>query len=221
MELNLYLIIKRQNFRPFFSSIHFFAHLPLISVESFFCLDFIYCLAQYGVWFQNVLDCVWSMFNQRVHTHAQKKSIPNMITIYSKFIFFPFPIPLSIWPFLFFRLSPISYLSDPFFIFVSVSLLFLISSFCFSSPFSRFFFSRLPGSFHALSLIILHFIFIFPVLSYFFINIKINNKHNIMDLWILHPSLILNNQIFLLLNYWCNLIKNKNYSYYNLDQLMV
>ena len=27
-----------------------------------------------------------------------------------------------------------------------------------------------------------------------------------MDLWILHPSLILSNQIFLLLNYWCNLI---------------
>ena len=55
----------------------------------------------------------------------------------------------------------------------------------------------------------------------FLIDIKINNKHNIIDIWILHPSLILNNQIFLLLNYWCNLIENKNYSYYNLDQLMV
>jgi ribosomal protein L20 len=30
---------------------------------------------------------------------------------------------------------------------------------------------------------------------------KKNNKQNIMDLWILHPSLILNDQIFLLLNY--------------------
>jgi hypothetical protein len=91
MELNLYLIIKRQNFRPFFSSIHFFAHLPLITgSREFLLFGLIYCLAQYGVWFQNVLDCVWSMFNQRVHTHAQKKSIPNMITIYSKFIFFLF-----------------------------------------------------------------------------------------------------------------------------------
>jgi hypothetical protein len=35
----------------------------------------------------------------------------------------------------------------------------------------------------------------------FLINIKINNKNNIMGLWILRPFLILNNQIFPLLNY--------------------
>jgi hypothetical protein len=54
--INLYLIIKRQNFRLFFSSIHLFDPSPsnYRTMESFFHSD-LYISRGYGVQFQNVL----------------------------------------------------------------------------------------------------------------------------------------------------------------------
>lgn len=161
------------------------------------------------------------MFKQRVHTPAKKRSIPNTITIHSKFSFLPFLLFHQLFDPLFFGLSSmINYtISNPFFIFI----LLLIFFFCFFFSFFFFLFCRLSSLLFSCPFphyFACNFCFL-NSLMIFLINIRINNKHNIMGLWILHPSLILNNQIFLLLNYWCNLIKNKNYSYYNLYQRMV
>jgi hypothetical protein len=155
---NLYLIIKRQNFTHFFRPSIFFVHVLLTTGSREFL--------------PSILDCVWSIFNQRVKLIRKKKSIPNMITIYSKFIFFLFLFLRLFGLFCFFRLSPISYLSDPFFIFVFVSLLFLISSFCFSSPF--FFFPFLDYQVRFMPFPLLFCIsFFFPILSFFY---KYKNK---------------------------------------------
>ena len=126
--------------------------------------------------------------NQRVHNLMQKKkSIPNTITIYIvNSGFFPFLVPSYVRPIPFFRLSPISYrirsifyfsirstsFSDFLFLFFLLLVLFFPLFWTIRSVSCRF-----PYYFAC------H--FCFPdSLMIFLINIKINNKHNIMDLWI-------------------------------------
>jgi hypothetical protein len=91
------------------------------------------------------------------------------ITIYSTIFFFSYSIICLAFSIFSDYLRSVT-ASNLFFIFVFISLLFLISSFCFFfSFFSSFVFSGILGLFHVLSLIILHVIFVFLILSCFFL----------------------------------------------------
>jgi len=121
------------------------------------------------------------MFNQRVHTRARKKSpYPiRLLYIVNSFFSFSYSITCSAFSLFLDYLRSVT-VSDSFFIFVFVPLLFLISSFClFFSFFSFFLFWTIrsvscPFPYYFAS----H--FCFPnSLMIFLINRKINNKHNI------------------------------------------